>query len=97
MKGAKPTLVPIELESGANLQVVTFNFTQMLFSLFSDKELKQQKKIACNLSDLCQSPPQMGANDIIDSFLHTSSYHSASHWVLGELIPVPRSMANQAK
>jgi hypothetical protein len=76
MEGIHPHLTPVILESGTEVDVVAFDFKEMLFLLFSDQQLMQEKNFAMTISNLCHPPPCAEADDYIETFLHTSSYCS---------------------
>ena len=77
MTNVAPQLISVDLEDGRSVDVVTFDFTQMVYSLFSDRELMQPDNFCVNIADLCRPPLPVGADDIIESFVHTTSYRSA--------------------
>jgi len=71
MGRAAPRLIPVQLESGSSIEVVVFDLTQMVFSLFSDKDLMRPDNFLFDLDQLRAAPLPVGPNDLIKSFLHT--------------------------
>jgi hypothetical protein len=77
MEGLHPIIVPVLLGSGVQVEVVAFNFKEMIWSLFSDPQLMQQKNFDVTVSELLNPPTNPDNDDFIQSFLDTSSYQSA--------------------
>ena len=78
MNGVITRIMAAILEDGAWVEVVTFDFEQMVLSIHSDSELMQEKNFVFKLADLCAPPAPYNVVDIeITSYLQTSGYTSA--------------------
>ena len=75
MKGVISRLQPAILEDATQLEVVAFDFKQMVLSILSDPELMEEQNFVCQ--DLCAPQPILMQHMLKFPVLQTSRYASA--------------------
>ncbi len=75
LENIAPITSPVSLLHGDSVQVTSFNFKEMLFSLLSDPELMQEENLLLDPTDPCSLPEK---SDFLDE-INTGSVYRTAH------------------